>query len=125
MGPVLVQAANTSLRRQLSEAQTKAGGAADLTAQVTQLQAALTSALDEADLLRSRSLAADDAAGEGAPAGSQEDTLRCLHAMAHHCLTTNTRKPSRLLLPLNVVLLEILDSDACSHLHLTLVCTEK
>ena len=43
-----VQAANTSLRRQLSEAQTKAGGTEDLTAQVTQLQAALTSALDEA-----------------------------------------------------------------------------
>ena len=76
-----MQAANTSLRRQLSEAQTKAGGASDLTAQVTQLQAALTSALDEADLLRSRGLAGDDA-GEGGTAGPQEEAVRCLSAAA-------------------------------------------
>lgn len=79
-GAVLhVQAANASLRRQLQEAQTQAGASADLTTQVAQLQSALTTALDEADLLRSSAVAPQPAFDEAELQQQQadsEDTFR-------------------------------------------------
>ena len=77
-----LQAANASLRRQQQEAQTQAGSAADLTTQVAQLQSALTTALDEADLLRSRGLAPTSADVPDGDAGqTQHDLVRCgIHA---------------------------------------------